>query len=105
MISLAALTVPALLTNASALLLLGATNRHAAHPTILLHIGMLVLQIAAASFGTTTGLMFLGFQQAADLGAALGTGCLSAGVIMLSLESALGALTRLQAARRNTSAK
>lgn len=105
MISLAALTVPALLTNASALLLLGATNRHSAHPTSLLAISMLVLQAAATSFGATTGLMLLGFQHAADFGAGLGTTSLTAGVLMLSLESGLAALARIQALRRKTSAK
>jgi hypothetical protein len=105
MISLAALTVPALLTNASALLLLGATNRHSANPTSLLAISMLVLQVAAAAFGITTGLMLLGFQAAADFGAGLGTTSLSAGVLMLSLESLIAALARIQSARRNTSAK
>lgn len=113
---LATLAVPAMLTNASALLLLGATNRHGVAVRALksaraqgdlrlrlserlLHGGMLALQLAATVFAAITGVVSFaaylnerGAQSAALQAGAMwangaGLACLTAGVALLAADS------------------
>lgn len=112
---LATLAVPAMLTNASALLLLGATNRHGvavralkagrAHRDFhlrfsekLLFGGMLALQLAAMIFGAITGVVLFAaylnergtqsvlIQESAMWANGVGLVCLTGGVALLAAD-------------------